>query len=125
MVPECPAVTLVASLGLAADGYESENRREERIRLTRPLQRCPPGGRLLGGDLAGLHRPVDRSPVELLVDGEPGRPGQADAVRAYSYVTQAGPLEHPEELAADPRVRHRRVQHLRNPAGQRRVPCID
>ena len=71
------------------------------------------------------HGPVDRSPVELLVDGEPGCSGQADDVRDDSYVTQAGPPEQPEELAADPGVRHRCIQHFRDPACQRRVRRID
>jgi hypothetical protein len=125
LVPRDAARSSLSRLRLVADGYESENRREEHLRLARPLQRSPPGGHLLGGDLAGLRGPVNGSRLKLLVDGEPGSSRQADDVRDDSHVTQADPPEQPEELAADPGLRHRRIQHLRNPACQRRVRCID
>ncbi len=57
MVPGRSVATLVPPLRLVADGYESENRREKRFRLARLLQRCPPGGHLVCGDLAGLPGP--------------------------------------------------------------------
>jgi hypothetical protein len=94
-------------------------RREERVRLGRLGEWSPPGGHLFGGDLTALYRAVNRSPVELLVDGEPGRTGEADDVRRHAHVSQPGPTEQPEELATDPGMRHRGIQHLCDPAGQR------
>jgi len=75
--PEPRVVPLVLLLRLTASGYESEDRREERIGLGRADRRGPPSGLLLGGDLADSNSPVNRALVELLVDGEPGRAGQA------------------------------------------------
>ena len=84
-------------LRLSASGYEPEDRREECLGLGRARQRGPPSGLLLGGDLADSYSPVYRALVELLIDGKPGRAGQAKGMRNHSHVTQTGPLEQPEE----------------------------
>ena len=84
-------------LRLTASGYEAENRGEECLRFGRTGQRNPPSSRLFRGDLAGLPGSINGALVELLVDGKPGRAGQAKGMRNHSHVTQTGPLEQPEE----------------------------
>lgn len=81
---------LPRSLRLGASGDEAEYGREERLRLRSPLQRCPPRGHVAGADLAGLPGPVNRSPVEPLVCGEPGRcpVGPSDCPRCVRLVLQ-------------------------------------
>jgi hypothetical protein len=106
------APLLALSLRLAASSDEPGIHNEERLRLP-------------GADLVGLHGPVDGFPVELLVDGEPGRARQADGVRHDAHVGQARTPEQAEELTADPRVRHRCLKHFGDLARQRRVRRVD
>jgi len=72
-----------------------------------------------------LHGLIKRSPVESLVDGKPGRSGEAQGMRHYPHVAQASPLEQPEELAANPGMRHRRIQDFSDSAHEHRVRCVD
>src|SRR6185312_1501166 len=76
------------SLRFAASGNASQDCREERFRLCSLLQACPPCGRLAGAEPAGLHGAIQRSLVEPLVDGEPGRSTEAQGVRDNSHVAR-------------------------------------
>src|SRR5215469_16361197 len=84
---------LVLPLRFVASGNEPQHCREERLGLRSLLQGCPPRSHIDRADLACSHGPVNRSPVELLVRGEPGRSEEAEGVRDDPDLAQASPLE--------------------------------